>query len=89
MPERRTPCRLKRRVWRQSPLPASARTTHESTRTTKPGGAEFGEARILNPPKTPPTSTQLKIVLIGEDYGLKVSIRRKKGRTISDPAFGL
>ena len=28
--------------------------------------------------KLSPTSPQLKIVLIGEDYGLKVSIRRKK-----------
>ena len=33
-----------------------------------------------------PTSPQLKIVLIGEDYGLEASIRKNKGRDISDPA---
>jgi hypothetical protein len=39
--------------------------------------------------KFAPTSPQLKIVLIGEDYGLKVSIRKNKGRAISEPAFAL
>jgi hypothetical protein len=34
-------------------------------------------------------SPQLKIVLIGEDYGLKVSIRKNKGRAIFDPAVTL
>jgi hypothetical protein len=33
------------------------------------------------------TSPQLKMVLIGEDYGLKVSIRENKGRANSEPAF--
>jgi len=33
-----------------------------------------------------PTNLQLKIVLTGEDYGLKVSIRENKGRAISEPA---
>jgi hypothetical protein len=31
----------------------------------------------------PPTSPQPRIVLIGEDYGLKVGIRKNKGRAIS------
>ena len=36
-----------------------------------------------------PTSPHLKIVLIGEDYGLKVSMRKNKGRALSDPASTL
>ena len=35
--------------------------------------------------KNTPTNPQLKIVLIGEDYGFKVSIRKNKGRAISEP----
>jgi hypothetical protein len=34
-----------------------------------------------------PTSPQLKIVLIGDDYGLKVSIRKNRGRAFSGPAL--
>ena len=33
-----------------------------------------------------PTSPQLKIVLIGDDYEMKVSIRKNKDRAIADPA---
>ncbi|HXX36414.1 MAG TPA: hypothetical protein VEM15_18255 [Thermodesulfobacteriota bacterium] len=33
------------------------------------------------------TSPHLKIVLIGDDYALKVSITKNKGRAFSDPAL--
>ena len=34
-----------------------------------------------------PTSPQLKVVLVGDDYALKVSIRKNKGGAFSDPAL--
>lgn len=40
-------------------------------------------------PVTAFTKSQLKIVLIGEDYGLKVSIKKNKSRAIFDPAVTL